>query len=73
MKFLLTEFACLKADLFLKMETLIGIERFRIFGAGGKFRIFGGQRGPIPSRHTTSCAHKVFNRSVPDNDYISHL
>ena len=41
-----------------------------------------GGGGQIPSRHmtssrridviSTSCAHKVFNKSVPNN-YISHL
>ena len=46
---------------------IIGVGRLRILGGGGAR---GGEQ--IPSRHMTSCAHKVFNISVPNNN-ISHL
>ena len=65
------------------VKSFIGVGRFRILGGGQGLDIGGGGKGgQIPSRHmtskrrrcdvTTSCAHKVFNKSVPNN-YISHL
>ena len=59
-----------------KFQNIGGGVRFRILGGGG------GKGGQIPSRHvtssrrtdvaSTSCARKVFNKSVPSN-YIFHL
>ena len=62
-----------------------GGARFRILGGRGQgLEYWGGAMGgQIPSRHMTSsrrrcdviltsCAHKVFHKSVPNN-YISHL
>ena len=61
----------------------IGVGRFRILGGGGggggggaRFRILGGPGGPNSQQAhdvvMTSCAQKVFNKSVPNN-CISHL
>ena len=63
----LTRFECLN----------IGVGRFRILGGGQGLEYWGGggtRWGQIPSIDviSTSCAHKVFNKSVPNN-YISHL
>ena len=67
------------------MSDHIGVGRFRILG-GPRFRILGGGQGGPNSQQahdvvmtsmrrndvaSTSCAHKVFNKSVPNN-YISH-
>ena len=43
-------------------------------GGGQDLEYWRGQGGgQILSRHiSTSCAHKIFNKSVPNN-YISHL
>ena len=51
--------------------------RRKVSNIGGqRFRILGGQEGANSQQAydvvTTSCAHKVFNKSVPNN-YISHL
>ena len=58
------------------MELTIGVGRFRILeGRGLEYR-GGGLEGPNSQQGidfiSSACAHKVFNKSVPNN-YISHL
>ena len=65
----------------LSSRYIIGVGRLRILGAGGgqglEYWGWGGKEGRANSQLAhevvkTSCAHKVFNKSVPNN-YISHL
>ena len=80
-----SETYCHVKSLFIKLSLSerIGVGRFRIRGGGGQ----GGGQFPAGTwRHTdvdatqrrridvisTSCAHLVFNKSMPNN-YISHL
>ena len=66
---------------------VVGVGRFRVLGGEGQgLEYWGGQGGPnsqqahdvitMSMRHndviSMSYAHKVFNKSVPNN-YISHL
>ena len=68
----------------LSSRYIIGVGRLRILGGGGgegaRFRVLGvgwqggGGANSLQAHEVvkTSCAHKVFNKSVPNN-YISHL
>ena len=74
---------CYSHSMLSELCHYIGVGRFRILG-GPRFTILGG--GPNSQQAhdvvttlmrrndviSTSCAHKIFNKSVPDN-YISHL
>ena len=57
----------------LSSRYIIGVGRFRILGGGKVWNIGGGvARGGANSQQvhevvTTPCAHKVFNKSVPNN------
>ena len=69
-----------EADVTITMRQIhcIGVGRFRILGGHG-LEYWGRQGGPNSQQThdvviaviSTSCAHKVFNKSV-SNNYISH-
>ena len=64
-------------QMYQRVLRLIGVGRFRILrererGGGGGARGPNSQQAHDIVTTSMSCAHKIFNKSVPNN-YISHL